>query len=82
MITDGNKSEIDSIVVDSFWKDELSFRSVKAPPIILAVLARVSGFNPMAFLVNDAVIDFISCRVGNGEIEMDFLSISTYDQDH
>ena len=78
MVTNGNKDIVGSLVGDSIGKDELPLGPVVSPPIIVAVLARVGGFNPMVGLVDDAVINRIARRVGDREVEMDFLSESTH----
>ena len=82
VVTNGDKNIVSSLEGDSIGKDEFPLGPVVAPPIIVAVLAWIGGFNPMVGLVDDAVINRIARRVGDREVEMGFLSESAHAQGH
>ena len=82
MVADSHKGVVYSIISDCVGKDEFAFGFVVAPPIIVSVLARIGDFNPMVLCIDDAVIEFIPCRVSDGEIEMNFLGKTVHGPSH
>ena len=73
MVVDADQGVICTIIRYGIHKDELAFGFVVSPPIIVAVLAGISNKHLMKVCIGNAVIDFVTRRIGYGEIEMDFL---------
>ena len=82
MVADANKDVVDATMGDSICKDKFAFGLVMAPPIVVAVLARVGGLYPMVLFVDDVIVNRITCRINDEEIIMDFLRHSAQCHGH
>ena len=82
MVVNADEGVVCAIISYGIHKDELAFGFVVTPPVIVAVLAWIGDHHLMKVCVCNAVIDFVTRRIGDGEIEMDCLPHSAQGHSH